>query len=290
MKNLILFLSVSSIIFSCKNSQDPQPEGQVVANVQPSNDLLNLGASPTNPNAKTAAPSTDPVIQGISASLGGGKKFFINDTDYSNYLQANNEGTSTVTITGINFGASAGAVKVDGGYSVTNIKWSPTKITGTLNCAATSVAGNIAFSVTTTDKKVSYFNKLLCPFLKSRRFGQCTFHGTADRIIRNLTVPSTAHEKTADNTGSYLAQAGDILHWSGVHQASVASVTQDGKNKNLYSFTVTEMDGYVGNGAIGSHIFTIEFNRDKDGKIISKKSGNYYSKIYNKTAASSYYR
>lgn len=290
MKKLILFLTFSSFIFSCKNSQDPQPGNQVVANVQPSNDLLDLGASQTNPNAKTAAPSTDPVIQGISASLGGGAKFFSKDTDYSNYLQANNEGTSTVTITGVNFGASAGVVKVDGGYSVTNIKWSPTKITGTLNCAATSVAGNIAFSVTTTDKKVSYFYRLLCPFLKTRRFGQCTFHGTAGRIIRNLTVPSTAFEKTADISGSYLAQAGDILNWNGTHQASVSSATQDSKNKNLYSFTVTEMDGYVGNGTIGSYTFNIEFNRDKDGKIISRKIGNYFSKLYSKTAASSYYR
>lgn len=237
------------------------------------------------------AASTDPTISGITASLGGGGKYFTKDVDYSKYLQANNQNTSTVTIRGTNFGSTAGIVSVGGGYSVTNVKWSATVITGTLVCAASSVAGDVTFSVTPKGStKKAQWAVLVCPFLTTRRFGQCTFHDTAKRIQSGLSVPSPACQQTGSISGTYLAQTGDILHWGGSHQVFVTGVAQDTKNKNLYTFTITEMDGLVGNGAVLSYSFKIEFNRDVKGAITSRKSGNYFSSLYTPTGASSYYR
>lgn len=237
------------------------------------------------------AASTDPAISGITASLGGGGKYFSKDVDYSKYLQANNQNTATVTIRGTKFGSTAGTVSVGGGYSVTNVKWTDTVITGTLVCAASSVAGNVTFSVTPKGStKTAQFAALLCPFLNTRRFGQCTFHATTKRIQSGLSVPSPAYQQTNSISGTYLAQAGDILHWGGSHQAFVTGLTQDSKNKNLYTFAITEMDGTVGNGTILSYSFKIEFNRDAKDKITGRKSGNYFSSLYKSTGASSYYR
>jgi hypothetical protein len=293
MKNLFNFKSLLLVVLSVLVFSSCNDKSQDISPLNQENNDVAIVETPSKSDSTRSrlAASTDPTISSITASLGGGGKFFTKDVDYTKYLQANNTATSTVTIKGTNFGSTAGTVSVGGGYSVTNIKWSPTVITGTLNCIASSVAGNITFSVTPKGStKPVYWAALLCPYLNTRRYGQCTFDCTSQRILRGLSVPSPAYQQTAAISGTFLAQSGDILHWSGSHQATITGVTQDTKNKNLYTFSLREMDGTVGNGTVLSYSFSIEFNRDAKGNITSRKSGNYYSSLYKSTAASSYYR
>lgn len=253
MKNLkqisIAFIaSISSFLYSCKDEIALIPINDTVA-TKPSTDSTNSNLS------QLKVVSTNAItISNVTASLTGGGKYFTKDVDYTKYLQANNQSTSTITIKGSGFGSEIGTLVFDGGYTVTNIKWSASQISGTLNCSASSRAGEIIFSITPKGSKDKfYWSAFICPFLNTRRFGQCTFDCTAQRIIGGLTVPTPAYQKTADITGSYLAKAGDILHWSGTHQATVTNVVQDEKNKNIYTFSTREMNGQVGDGTVLTH-------------------------------------
>lgn len=76
MKKVFTTALVASLLLgfasSCNNQQEPQPETQVVENVQPSNDLMETTAASSISNARVAATATQQMFKFNTQVVGQG--------------------------------------------------------------------------------------------------------------------------------------------------------------------------------------------------------------------------
>jgi hypothetical protein len=251
------------------------------------------GAS-TDWQSVQAAAAAAPVIAEITGATNNASGITKGRVDmscggtYNGYYVVNDQtGSYHWIILGSNFGTTPGRVTLAGRVApIAANGWSPTRIevspTVPYNWGPMSTSLTISTSNGTINKGVS-----IVPAVRTRIFGQCTWHVAVTRLNMGKQPSSSAYGGYSSITSSYVPQRGDQLQFSGSggkHAAIITGVggpTQSG-GITKWTLTVSEVN-YDCKNSLRTYITTFE---TRYGQVYQYPR----SSIANYSASTSFYR
>jgi hypothetical protein len=219
-----------------------------------------FGAANTNYRLalSAAAQQQSPTITslgGYTSAAAGVQNGLVNmsiGTAWNDYRAVNDQpGLYTWTINGTNFGTQRGEIRL-AGQVVPVISWSNTSIRIDPSGAQFNAAQpwnwaprNAALQITTAAGASVSQNVDVAPAIRSRVYGQCTWHVARRRLEMGLTPSPSAYGGYTAISPAWVPRAGDQLQWSGTHTAIIESVSAPVVHGDLriYWLTISQYNG-----------------------------------------------
>src|SRR5438067_7471869 len=130
--------------------------------------------------------------------------------------------TYSWTIVGGNFGTTRGTVTLAGRTALIS-SWSSTQIVAYPYLPYNVGPASTNLTISTSNGTMNY-PVYVVPAIKSRVYGQCTYHVAYKRITLGLAPSPSAYGGYSSFTPSYAPRVGDQLQWSGKHTAIIVTV------------------------------------------------------------------
>lgn len=144
-----------------------------------------------------------------------------------NYAINDQPGKFTLTLNGNNFGTSRGSVVLAGNY-VPILSWANTRIVIDPTVPWYSSPLCALLKITTASGGVLNSGINIVPAIRTRIYGQCTFHVALTRLQMGMQPSPSAYGGYTSIDGRYVPRAGDQYQWAtntGKHTAIVVSVS-----------------------------------------------------------------
>lgn len=238
--------------------------------------------------------SATPIISSISGftdyntGITNGKvDMSCGSTWNGNYAINDQPGTFWLILNGSNFGTARGSVTL-AGNNVNIVSWSNTsiRIDPTLPYHAQVTA---ILKITTAAGNVLNYALNTVPAIRTRIFGQCTYHVALTRQQMGLNPSPSAYSGYSSITGAYVPRAGDQYQWTisnGKHTAIVVGVSGPVSSTGgvkTWTLTISEQNATCQN-AVRS--YTTPFQTRTSGATTSVAAypkasfGNYSCMLY----------
>ncbi len=197
------------------------------------------------------------------------------------------EGTYAWTISGTNFGSTAGSVTI-AGRSAKIVSWTSTAIKVDPTVPWTWGPMSTTFTVKTAAGSSGTFGVSIAPAIRSRVFGQCTHHVAYKRLAMGLQPSTSAYGSHASITPTYVPRAGDQYAWAGAHVGIVTGVSKAVSGAfTTYTLTVSEQNAACTN-KVTAYKTTFQVQSTPAGLTITQRPKSSVAKLA--TAETVYFR
>ncbi len=275
---LVLLIATVTMVACHKQDFDLVAPEDLLESLQNSTDTIQLISTRSTPVISSiTGPTYLPYValgkwQGNTPQCGPGNYF-----GYYVINTHNNDDTDNYWfINGTGFGSTAGLVtSSSSGVTFQVLSWSNTliKVRPKANWLL-DYKTNLTITVKPgTGPFASKVVNVLGMIKKGRGFGQCTWEAAYQRLVANLSIPTSAYSYTGSITVAYVPKKYDIVHWGTSHTAIIMTTptTSNSNGITTFTFQLRERNHNCGEYAVTT---TKTFKKSANSIIQGIKSAN----------------